>query len=109
MRLLRRLRAVHGHVAAATAVIGGEEVELIPHDEPREHSDSVGTFERSERWTPDGHRNPGSRGAGPALLQDEQGVVLPEELERLQREQSGLDASRQGRGPYGLHLRCEEK
>ena len=85
-RLLRRLRAVHGHVAAATAVIGGEEVELIPHDEPRQHSDSVGTFERSARWTPDGHRNPGSRGAGPALLQDEEGVVLPEELERLQRE-----------------------
>lgn len=89
-RRLRQLRIALplGAEPAATAIILHEEVELIPHDQPRKHTDSVGEFPRSERWTADGHRNPGSRGAGPALLQDKEGIVLPSELERLREEQA---------------------
>ena len=72
---MRRLAALHAHVVPAaaaveTALIGGEQVELVPHDQPRQHSDSVGDFPRSERWTCDGHKLAGSRGAGQPLLQD---------------------------------------
>ena len=92
-RRLRQLRATLGAGTAATAVILHEEVELIPHDQPRQHTDSVGSFPRSERWTADGHRLPGSRGAGAALLQDEGGAVLRSELERLQQEKADAVAA----------------
>jgi hypothetical protein len=92
--LTRRLRHVRSVLrrapaaAAEVALILDEEVELVPHDSPRQHTDSVGSFPRSERWTADGHKNPGSRGAGAPLLQDAGGVVLPQELARLAAEQA---------------------
>jgi hypothetical protein len=93
-RRLRRLRAALASPAAGTAaLILHEEVELIPHDQPRQHTDSVGSYPRSERWTADGHRNFGSRGAGAPLLQDEGGAVLPSEFGRLAQEKAAAVAA----------------
>ena len=94
-RRLRRLRDALASAATAGAatLILHEEVELIPHDQPRQHTDSVGSYPRSERWTADGHRNFGSRGAGAPLLQDERGAVIPAELERLEKEKADAVAA----------------
>ena len=86
----RRLRSLRTHLAAAveqqplTAVLGGQLVELVPHDQPRQHSDSVSAFPRTDdgRWT--AALSP----KGQPLLQDGSGVVLASELARLEEEKA---------------------
>jgi hypothetical protein len=85
---MRRLRQVHIALAAAVS-----EPELIPHDQPRQHTDSVGGFPRSPAWTSDGHKVPGSRGAGPPLLQDAAGLVTDEALGDLEAQKAAAIAA----------------
>ena len=101
----RRHRAP-AHAAAAAAADGLPE--LIPHDMPRQHTDSVGSFPRSPSWTADGHRTPGSRGAGPPLQQDASGAVLPSVLAQLTAQVSSQrpsSAAEPGRARASLTIR----
>eukprot|EP01047_Picozoa_sp_COSAG01_P027806 COSAG01_NODE_1848_length_9066_cov_6.023754_5_plen_343_part_00 len=80
---LRRAVALLGPPLCAPAATAADGGDVIPHDRPRKHTDSVSSFPREAEWNSDGHRNYGSRGAGPPLLQDENGTVLPSELTKL--------------------------
>ena len=98
---MRRLRSV-SEALAPTSTAG-----LIPPEAPRRHSDSVGEFERSNSWTADGHRLHGSRGAGPALLQDEQGAVLLSQLALLEHQKAGAAAAEDYRTAAALQAMLE--